>query len=572
MIMQLVVIALVAFIAYWWASQGALSALLHLACVVAAGAVAFGVWELATIKGLFPLHEFFHTSGWAIGLLIPFAVSLVVFRLLTDKIVRANLALNPNVNWAVGAIFGAGAGILTTGIVLIGVGHLQVPPKILGFQRYVQDATSGVIADGAKLWIPADSLTEKFYGLLSGGAFATSQPLAVYRPQVAAEATLLRVSFDSGMSRNSMQPGDASVSRLIKVEGSAQEIYDYGDQRGWSYSDPFNGRVAAGDGYIVVVDFTASARERSGGMAVGNAQFCLVGQNSAGEATPVFPISVIAQAEDSGNPLGRFRFQSSDFFVASIPGESRPTMGFEFILPQGFEPLYFMARGLRLELPSEPPDTISVASRNRAIAAGNIISGGGQRYVDDADFNTDNMQRLQLSGRDGAIVVSSSFPGRWTLLRDQLSGLRDNEDRQIDGGKQTIRVEILEERKNRQLAIDEFFQSPGEQIVRAEVTSLPFLKPPPTNNSANQVPLLIDSNGNQYVAIGYIFVERGMAEFSFDVGEPILSLGQLPASLSAQRTDQQLFLIFNVRKNITLQRLSYGPEVRAEFQLVISGR
>lgn len=568
MIMQLVVIAIVAFIAYWWASQGALSALLHLACVVAAGAVAFGVWELAAIKGLFPLNEFFHSNAWTIGLLLPFAICLTIFRVVTDKIVGANLALHPNVNWIVGGVFGLGAGVITTGIIVIGIGYLQISPKLFGYQAYAQDSTNGTIVRQTSLWLPVDTLTESFYEGLSNGAFSATTPLDVYRPNVAAQASLLRINFDEGKSRNTMQPGDATVARVLEVQGDAQEIYDFGSvQRGWTYSDPFNGRIASGTGYIVVVNFTASARERTGSMAVGNAQFQLVGQNDDGDVTTVFPIAVISQADAPGSPLGRFRFDSKDFFVASVPGESRPTMAFEFVLPQGYEPRYMMARGLRLDLPAGQPETMTVAQRNRGIASNNLVSAGGQRYVREGDFQTRNAQRLTLSGRSGVIRVDSTLPNHWTLAKDQLSSLRVNDDREVDGGKQAFNVALLKEFKPRGVAINSFFRSAGEQIVQATVTGHPALKPPSQNPGAVQTPLLIDSEGNQYVAIGYVFTEREQAEFRYDIGDPILNLGALPSSLSAQRTDQELVLLFSVRDGISLERFSYGPDVRAEFQL-----
>jgi hypothetical protein len=226
-----------------------------------------------------------------------------------------------------------------------------------------------------------------------------------------------------------------------------------------------------------------------------------------------------------------------------------------------------MARGLRLELPQGQADTLTVASRNRGIAAGNLVSAGGQRYVEEDEFETDGAARVTVGNRSDPIRISDRLPNRWALLKDQLSSLRVNEERAIDGGKQIIPVNVLEERVNRTLAINSFFYSQGERIAQVDVTAVPALKPPSRNASEEQVPLLIDDGGNQYVAVGYVFVERGQAEIRYDISDPILSLDQLPASLSAQRTDQDLTLLFTVRDGVTLERFSYGPDVRAEFRL-----
>ena len=51
-VFNIAVILMVGLIAYWWGNQGLLSAILHLVCVVIAGAVAFAVWEPITVSFL----------------------------------------------------------------------------------------------------------------------------------------------------------------------------------------------------------------------------------------------------------------------------------------------------------------------------------------------------------------------------------------------------------------------------------------------------------------------------------------------------------------------------------------
>ena len=42
---NLLIVALIALIAYWWSSQGFVSGFLHLVCVICAGAFALALWE-----------------------------------------------------------------------------------------------------------------------------------------------------------------------------------------------------------------------------------------------------------------------------------------------------------------------------------------------------------------------------------------------------------------------------------------------------------------------------------------------------------------------------------------------
>jgi hypothetical protein len=56
-ILNIIVIAFAALIAYWWATQGLFSAVLHLVCVTAAGVLAFATWDPATDLLLGVAHQ-----------------------------------------------------------------------------------------------------------------------------------------------------------------------------------------------------------------------------------------------------------------------------------------------------------------------------------------------------------------------------------------------------------------------------------------------------------------------------------------------------------------------------------
>ena len=60
---NLLCILLVGIIAYWWANQGLFSAIIHLLCVVTAGALAFAFWERLTL-GLLLRGSWFDGYAW----------------------------------------------------------------------------------------------------------------------------------------------------------------------------------------------------------------------------------------------------------------------------------------------------------------------------------------------------------------------------------------------------------------------------------------------------------------------------------------------------------------------------
>ena len=95
-VFNLIVVALVLGLGYLWMTRGFFSAFLHLLCTIAAGAFAFAFWEMlgGMLLGAAPTSgfaRFLHGMSWGLGLLIPFLVALVVLRVITDKVIKANV-------------------------------------------------------------------------------------------------------------------------------------------------------------------------------------------------------------------------------------------------------------------------------------------------------------------------------------------------------------------------------------------------------------------------------------------------------------------------------------------------
>jgi hypothetical protein len=77
---DVIVIVMVIVIAYIWSARGFLSAFLHLLCVIAAGAIAFAVWEP---MALWILGQQGGQDGyalnlsWGVALGAPFVIALL---------------------------------------------------------------------------------------------------------------------------------------------------------------------------------------------------------------------------------------------------------------------------------------------------------------------------------------------------------------------------------------------------------------------------------------------------------------------------------------------------------------
>ena len=76
MIMNIAVVVLVLLIGYWWANQGLFSAIIHLLCVIVAGAVALAFWEMLAFGLLMRGGRFDH---YAPGVSLLITLALVLF-------------------------------------------------------------------------------------------------------------------------------------------------------------------------------------------------------------------------------------------------------------------------------------------------------------------------------------------------------------------------------------------------------------------------------------------------------------------------------------------------------------
>jgi hypothetical protein len=218
---NLLIIFIVLLIAYWWANQGLFSAILHLVCVVAAGAIALAFWEPVTL-GLLMSGGMFDDYAWGVSLVLLFCLSLAVLRVAADKLAPGNVNIPMWANLSFGFVVGLAASIITAGILLTGVGFLQSHREIMGYTGYGRSARDATVTQtGQGLWLPVHRITSGFYEYLSLGSLYphfNNTPLAHYNPELYKQASLVRDSFERGKGKLSLLPSAATVHRLQRDE------------------------------------------------------------------------------------------------------------------------------------------------------------------------------------------------------------------------------------------------------------------------------------------------------------------------------------------------------------------
>ncbi|MEO0482051.1 MAG: CvpA family protein [Planctomycetota bacterium] len=597
--MSLLVIAVTLGVAYLWTTRGFFSALLHMACVVVAGAIAFALWEPIALALLDASPQqgflsFLEGVAWGLGLAIPFAVSLALLRVTTDVVIRANVNTPPLANYIGGGACGLVSGLITAGILTLSIGFTRVPSDMFGYERvaYAAEGARGNLVRAKKLILPADDLTATLYANLSQGVLATPDPLAVWYPDLADVPAAMRLTSGSGKARNTLRPDDFSVqsSYIVGADGSApldqlmEDSWSDAPQRvaylGGDSDTPGAGSALVG----YVVRFDAGAREQTGQVLMGAGQVrLLVRDTQSGATRNLHPVAAVAQSRGDGVEYVRYRYDAEDVFLASVGGATEATMAFEFVTPPNTEPLALYMRNVRVDndrLP-EPDALTSTVQRDRAIRTGALVGvarGLADLDLDDAEASTVSV--TPGNGEDtGGGAVSSGNLGDFRefratsriskiLQKGTFSGLTLGSENVIESGEARIRIEVVGKGGvDRALQVRELATTNDTAIVQLDVgpdsrTSL--LGRAVATAERLGAPALIDTNGQRYDALGFIYEDQELYHIRFTPGAPLRALSETP-TLSRTRSDQKMQFIFRPSYGVQIASFVIGSRVVTEF-------
>jgi len=514
---NIIIAFLVLLIAYWLSSQGLFSALLHLVCVIVAGAIALAFWEPLTMGVLLRGNKF-DDYAWGVALVGLFSVSLVVLRLAMDNAAPSNVNIPSWANYAFGFPIGVCASILTLGILLIGMGFVQSHREIAGYQGYGRDArTAQVTQVDAGLWVPVHQWTSSFYEYLSDGALYptfNNTPLVDYNPSLHRQSTLVRDSYRDGAGKLSLPPNAASIKSVLVDEGTNR--------------------------YAIEVEFGPLARDFGQQLTLSSSQIRLICRRRGTQARPVVIHPVAWSQETSNAPSERFLFDDRSHYITSIPGRESATVVIEFDVPSNEIGAFLQIRGTRFRLPTAErvaPGSLGTGAAPSTQAQVPVPTGTGPSI----------QPHLQVSNDLRPFVASSN----------QLPGTISHNDRYLTQGEMTQRAGA--DRPTRSLMIRGIEEPAGTRIVQLDVsrgTTSDIFGPVRNQVPANAPLALVDANGNTYSPIGYLHEHRDGVTVRLDPARFIRTAEQLPV-LPTSGTDR-LRLIFRVTQNATIVAFRYG--------------
>jgi hypothetical protein len=577
---SIIAILFVLVVGYIWSSRGFFSSLLNLAVTIVSGAIAFAAWEPlahALVTGVDASSRLVHDVVWGASLLLPFAISMVVLTLVVNQVVKSNLRLLPMADWAGGAVCGLLAGVIVSGIAMLGVSMTRTSTDFLGNAQLEYDA-QGSVVDKSGLIMPTDRWVAGFYGYTSERVFASSKPLAVIRPHVAVEGHLLRLAEPETLPRYSLQPKDVSLAGRYTV-GQNQNVplnQLVGDNKSVL---ALSGEKIADPAYVegFVVNFGPGAKEGSGQVVMGAGMATLVLRSpNDDQSITLQPMAIVSQAKGDNLDIGRWRLDGRNVFIGSVGGASEATFAFEFLVPKvgdgGWQPLALYVRGVRIDLTDKEGKVMAAGKtfgmsveRDGAIESRTLFTGLGAA----AGGPLEGTGTILKEGFAG-LNISQSLPARLVIDSGQVTDVEFDKDNRIKlAEKLLLKPSQMETQGvDRSLRVDSFFPGDGgTSIVTLDVgRESPFSILQPLASEASGAPSLVDTSGQRFQAIGFVYRDRTGAELRFTPGKTLSSIFDGVPSLSRNREDQSLFLVFRVSSGVKLKHFAVGNTAIATIE------
>lgn len=595
MILNLLVVAILIASVLMWAirgrGRGLFSALLSCLCVVISGAVAFALWEPLTYGVFLDLNE---SVAFGLGLIVPFAGTLLITRLATEALVPKNIDLGDVENFVGGAVFGAISGVITVGILVLSIGMFRMGPSLMGYEA-VMTRKGGSLVKDKSLWVPVDELTVKFYEHLSQGAFSTPTPLAERYPRLYEQAAMQRMVYtqDGGklLARNTIKGEDFEIRGRYSISGSVSDLTSYETIDANNQAKVLTQEVYTPEGDAItgaarvegfLIEFRAGAGEKSGQFVVGPGQVRLMGV-AGGEPFAVQPFSIVGQPEASAGSMVRFPINAGDLFIPSVGGGSTSFFAFEFLVPDGAEVQSLVVKNFRVPVSSQTPPQpyASAKARDAAITSGNLfetfgleIGGARIKDIDTSESIAINPEKpgsyreLTNSALIPQGLVIATTTGTKGIEVGTVASGRAEEQVIVNGRAQFARDELKQKGLDRKLRVDRFATKRDTTIlqvmVKVDGTSSRLGQALETS-TADGPPRIVDSEGRAYDAVGWVYGDGGTYDIRFTPGQPIASLSELPSALSSTKRDQTLHLIFQPTSEVTIESFIVGKKQIATF-------
>jgi hypothetical protein len=525
-IISVIAIAVILLITYWWSNNGAFSALVHFLCVVTSGAIAFGVWEPLSYRMLSSSAGEYSKGLVLVGV---FVALLAILRIFTDRFIPMNLSIPRLADVTIGAGFGLASGVLSVGLLAIGMGFFQSTVTIgdfTGWSRRSDVANAPAIGSDNAPLLTISGIAGGFFSYLSWGPYTPwlgGGTIDTHMPQlVRTSGSLYRDSYADGLARVSVPPEAVSQIKLFDVPAMP---------------------LSAGVGAQPVASWAVQFTIEQGGFDGAGQQFLmtgaqarLIGDGKGGKGTVSYPVAWRQNAKDGGERMYFFNSPSNVLTSVSAQGEGTFYLFFPKADLGTQAPKYFELKGVRFLAPRPiaAPD----------FAGGGAIESGSSKAVDDgAATNIDSLIEFpDPKYAIGGVTINSNDKG--ALLLDGSNYIVGGEQKFPRNSSAMVSAD---------LRVRGFQVTVGQRLLRLDASAKAdgvrifpdlneWVRTAGTDAQSARV-AVIDANGAKYFAVG-------MVE---DDGDWVLvrSMGGKPLTL----------------KDIPIQPLGSGKKLMLHFRL-----
>lgn len=571
MTLNLLVIAFLIAMAVLWATQGGFSGMLHLLMVVVAGTLTLAIWEplALTLLGVESIRPF----AWGLAMLLPFAVLLTVLRMTCDKLVKGNVHLQGTVSQVVGGACGVGAGVLTAGMIIIGLGFLGGPTSLAGYQPYIVARDTGQIVpnpQGGDLWLSVDEWTVGFFNQLSQGGFAggifESTPLATHRPNLAREAAVFHLRYHDPNASIVTGPEGVRLDGVYTLPASERSELAEMPQ---PILDTLGDDLARDGNRVVVIETTwqqaAGAYDSDGTLRVAPTQVRLLTHSRQPDAPPAelhLPIGFGKLINPRTNQREFYSTRSGGIVYATSADLQEQPIAWLFVLPQSRELSAVFLRQLRFPI------------EDMEESAGQIIRLLGEPPAEEEDEEQEEETPRQTEEMPDFLQRTAQLPQ--SVSKNEVTNLSfaGPDNNLVASGKDQSRGRGAMGPDSRKVRADAVYAGSGDThaIIRARLDANRARSMlGRAYQTAQQVAtglFLEDDFGQPWEPIGYVWDKNGPLELHFRPTQPFRSPSELP--VSQMEDNHTLYLYFRVPRSRTIIGYQIGTESAEGLNIPVS--
>ncbi len=542
------VILFVGLMAFAWYRQGMFSSLIHLICTIVAGVLAFALWE--TMADLLPLGD----ASWGVGLLLPFAGLLYGLRILTNRIIAGYVDFHHLVNGIGGAIFGLASGILTMGLLVIGL-QMTGAPSLFGYQSWVMgDGVEPKRKDN--LWIPVDDLAAQFFTGLSTGSMAPllgDATLASHHPDLVREAAFyMHPWFEPGSATASGNAGlqnrktaDSESITLLKEKGcmllpaapaklTQYETIEYGQPK-LKANQP---TVIIGTEILVVGKKSAG---EDGKLRIRQFQVALLYTDAAGLVKETYPHGFI-QYDSYGS------FAHGKLETVRNKSQNKETVRWVFQIPPKAKPMALRVKHQRFDLPDKPQEGPELVAMIDALVE--------LPKPPDVEPKPVDMNKIAKVDARIPFVLNSNTLETSVKLQDEPGG----REQSIVSGRGSG---LKSQQTGKALRVTRINAGQNERIVRVTLGTrvehgLLSRSLAMKDVKVNPAPILSTEAGETFKAIGYIVDSGASLKFNIDPEKPIADMSSVDVG-TLSREDTLIFY-YRLPKGAVVTHAQLGPD------------